>query len=131
MRKVVLDTDIIVDFLRKGIDHSNIFKNIKDKKIKAYSSPITTFELYNGALLSRKPNKKLKEISWLLELIEIIPFDKKQSYVASKSYAYLVKKGLPLDMRNILISSCALSNNLHLLTRNKKHFNRIPELLLF
>ena len=131
MTKVLLDTDVIVDFLRNGIDKSDIFRDIKDKKAQAFVSVITAFELYNGALLSPNPKQKLEDLSIILGSMEIMPFDNTQSYVASKIYAYLVKNGAKLEMRDILIASCAITKNIKILTNNKKHFNRIPELQFF
>jgi len=131
MIKVLLDTDVIVDFLRNGIDTSSIFNDVKNKKAQAFVSVITTFELYNGALLSLNSKQKLEDLSIMLGSVEIISFDNTQSYVASKIYAYLVKKGIKLEMRDILIASCAIGKNLKILTNNKKHFNRIPELQFY
>ena len=131
MTKVLLDTDIIVDFLRNGLDASNIFMDIKSKNVQAFVSVITTFELYNGALLSNNPKQRLHELAVMLQQIEIIQFDNTQSYVASKIYSYLVKKGLKIEMRDILISACAISKNIKIITNNRKHFNRIPELQFY
>ena len=130
MKNIMLDTDIIIDFLRNGVDNSNIFRDIKNNNVKSYASSITTFELYNGVLLSRNPKEKLEDLDRLLESIDIISFDRTQSYVASKIYVYLIKKGMPLEIRDILISASAISKNLLLLTKNKNHFDRIPELRL-
>ena len=131
MTKVLLDTDIIVDFLRNGLDASNIFMDIKSKNVQAFVSVITTFELYNGVLLSNNPKQKLDELAVMLQQIEIIQFDNTQSYIASKIYSYLVKKGLKIEMRDILISACAISKNIKIITNNRKHFNRIPELQFY
>ena len=131
MTNVLLDTDVLVDFLRNGIDTSNVFRDVKDKNAHAFVSVITTFELYNGALLSPNPKQKLEDLSIILGSIEIIPFDNAQSYVASKIYAHLVKKWAKLEIRDILIASCAISRNIKILTNNKKHFNRIPELQFY
>ena len=131
MTKVLLDTDVIVNFLRNGIDTSSVFRDIKDSKVEAFVSVITTFELYNGVLLSNNPKQKLGDLAVLLEQMEIINFDNAQSYTASKIYSYLTKKGMKIEMRDILISSCSIANNLKILTNNKKHFNRIPELQFY
>src|SRR3989344_8540197 len=120
MKKVLLDTDVLVDFLRNGIDDEGVFQGVKERTIQACISVITLFELYNGALLSNNPKQKLEDLARLLGSVEVLVFDKSQSYVASKSYAYLVKKGIPLEMRDILIAACAIAHNLKLLTRNKK-----------
>ena len=131
MTKVLLDTDVIVDFLRNEIDTSNVFRDVKDKKAQAFVSVITSFELYNGALLSPNPKQKLEDLNIMFGSMEIISFDNTQSYVASKIYAYLVKKGIKLEMRDVLIASCAIAKNIKILTNNKKHFNRIPELRFY
>ena len=131
MKKVLLDTDIIIDFLRSGKDNLGIFQKIEKKEVLAYISCITSFELYNGALLSANPKQKLEGLARLFESIHIISFDNGQSYVASKVYAYLIKNGISLEIRDILIAGCAISNNLKLSTLNKKHFSRIPELQIF
>jgi predicted nucleic acid-binding protein len=67
----------------------------------------------------------------MLQQIEIIQFDNTQSYTASKIYSYLVRKGLKIEMRDILISACAISKNIKIITNNKKHFTRIPELQFY
>lgn len=131
MTKILLDTDVIIDFLRNGIDNSNVFNDVKNKKVQASVSVITSFELYNGALLSPNPKQKLEDLNIMLGSVEVISFDNTQSYVASKIYAYLVKRGIRLEMRDILIASCAISKNMKILTNNKKHFNRIPELQFY
>jgi len=131
MAKVLLDTDVIVGFLRNGVDASNVFRDTKNKKVYAFVSVITTFELYNGAMLSNNPKQKFDDLAMLLEQMEIINFNNAQSYTASKIYSYLVKNGLKLEIRDILISSCAIANNIKILTNNKKHFDRIPELQFY
>ena len=131
MTKILLDTDVIVDFLRNGIDVSGIFNDIKNKKAQCSVSVITAFELYNGALLSPNSGQKLEDLNIILGSVEITSFDNSKSYVASKIYSYLVKKGMKLEIRDILIAACAISKNMKILTNNKKHFNRIPELQFY
>ena len=127
MKKALLDTDVIIDFLRKGLD-SSIFQKIKERKIEAYISSITLFELYNGALLSKDPKQKLEDLSQMMNTINLMSFGGEQAYVASKIYAYLRKSGLSVEMKDIMIAACAVSKGLELYTRNKKHFERMPEL---
>lgn len=131
MRKVLLDTDVVVDFLRKGVDTDNVFQRAKDKEIRGFVSTTTGFELYNGALLSMNPKQKLEDLARLFGILTLVPLSNEQSYVASKVYAYLVKKGIPLEIRDVLIAGCAIACHLSLLTRNKQHFKRVPELHLF
>jgi tRNA(fMet)-specific endonuclease VapC len=43
-------------------------------------------------------------------------------------YAQLRKEGKPIDDIDLLIAGIALENNLVLVTNNRKHFERIPQL---
>jgi len=62
--------------------------------------------------------------------IEVIAFDKIQAYKASKIFQDFKKSNTLVEFRDILISSCAISQNIYLATLNKKHFERIKDLSL-
>ena len=49
---------------------------------------------------------------------------------ASESYQYLRTNGIILEDADILLAGIAIANNATLVTRNTKHFNRIPNLKL-
>lgn len=131
MRQVLLDTDVIVDFLREGSDHLNIIESVSKKKVEGYISAITDFELHNGALLGKDPKRKLEELEEILGIVEIVNLEHAEACAASKIYSNLVRQGLPLEIRDVLIAGCAVSRNLALLTKNRKHFERIEELKFF
>ena len=131
MKQVLLDTDVIVDFLREGADHLGIIEGVSKRKVVGYISAITHFELHNGALLSRDPKRKLEELGEMLEVMEVVTLGPAESYAASRIYSNLVRRGLSLEMRDILIAGCAVSKSLALLTKNRKHFERISEVEFF
>lgn len=130
MQKVCLDTNIIIDFLRSGEDYEEIFKKLEAGKLKAFISSATSFELYCGAFLSNNKEQEFVKIDNLLKWFEIISVDKFVSFLSAKIFAELRKKGALSEVRDILISACAISKRLILATKNKIHFENISELKL-
>lgn len=123
--KYLLDTDAIVDHLRGK-------KNISASFIKEGSaiSIITYAELYYGAHKSEKTEENIKKIKAMLSelAVEVVNLSEAIADVYGETKAILEKKGERLDEFDLLIVSTALSLNLQLVTRNRKHFQRIPRL---
>ena len=89
---------------------------------------MTIFELYIGALLSSNPENKLGDIESLLNWFYIVDIDKAVMLTAAKINAELRKKGLMIELQDILIAASSLSIDMELLTNNKKHFKNITGL---
>lgn len=125
--KYLLDTSVIVDHLRGK-------REIQVSFIKKGSavSVITQAELYYGAYKSKKPQHNLREIKQMLgDLgINIIPLDEGVLLIYGQTKTKLETKGSRLDEFDLLIASTALSLDLTLVTKNRKHFQRIPQLKL-
>lgn len=130
--EVILDTDVIIDFLKKTPDATaiHIFRKIKAGKIVAHTTSITAFELYRGARLSPDPKRSIKEIKALRWYINVLPFDEASADMASEVCMYLEKRGEPIEMRDLFIGALAKTKKTSLATRNVAHFQRIPGLKL-
>lgn len=122
----LLDTDIIIDFFNSD---SSITKNIeKRKSIPMYISSLTLCELYRGAFLSADNEKEQKNIFKLLMNTEFISLDKKACKIFGDNNSYLSKIGKVTQEVDLMIASIAISRDLILVTRNKKHFENILNL---
>ncbi len=126
---VCIDSDVIIDFLRNEKKAVNRIKQLKEKKIKLATTSINTFELTKGALRSNQKNAG-KLLSEFLVNFEILSFDFEASEKAAEIYEDLRKKGNIIDPLDLIIASIALANNETLLTRNIKHFEKVPELII-
>jgi predicted nucleic acid-binding protein len=93
-------------------------------------SVITLMELFYGAHKSQKIASNLAKIKTLENSLEIIPVGEELAEIFGMTKAQLEKAGSPLDDFDLIIASCALSNNLVLVTNNVKHFRRIEGLKL-
>lgn len=123
--KYLLDTNILVDFLRgtKSIEVSMI-------KEGCAISIITYGELIYGACKSDKKEENLSKIKEMINDlgIEISFLNEKIMNEYGELKAKLERKGERLDDLDLMIASSAISQNLTLVTRNIRHFKRIPSL---
>ncbi len=124
--KICLDTDFLVDFLRKKQDCLE-FVAKHENSISLSTTRINLFELYYGAHKTGKLERiaavdELQQRLWILELSQVSLSD------AGKTAAVLEKSGLMIEFRDILIGCIAKAQGFALKTNNKKHFQRIPGL---
>ena len=123
--KYLLDTNILVDHLRGK-------RAIAPNYLESGSviSVITQAELFYGAYKSGRPKYNLDKIKQMFAdlKIEIQPLEEGVLNQYGKLKTKLEGKGLRLDDFDLLIASTALSLGITLVTRNIKHFSRIPRL---
>ncbi len=124
----LLDTDTIIYSL-KG--NENVIKNLKkhiDAPVKI--SIITLMELYYSAYKSERISGNLAKIKTIESSFEIIPTGNESAEIFGRLKSSFQKKGTSLDDFDLIIASCALANNLVLITNNTKHFKRVESLKL-
>lgn len=124
MRKLLLDTSIIIDFLRrKDKEESFLYKLLEED---LYISIITHTELSAGKSVWEKKIAR-KELEELFSGIEILPLNKEISSLAGQIKAFDQK----LSLLDGVIAATAIYFNLDLVTLNIKDFADIPEIKLF
>ncbi len=103
-RDILIDTSILIDFLRKQNKKNSYLWKIKEKNFNCFVSTITVFELYAGAItdIHRKDLKKL------LKWFEIIPFSKDISIHSGRIYRELKLINKMIDFRDIFIGATAI-----------------------
>lgn len=128
--EVILDTDIIIDYLKKKPDPkaAQVFHRIETRRLRAFTTSISAFELYRGARLAPEPDRRMAEIKGLLSCVNSLALDEDAAKIASEISVTLEKRGELLDIRDLLIGAIAKASGLPLLTRNIRHFRRIPDL---
>jgi len=124
---VCLDTDIIIDFLRKDKNTIKKFSEFKENNIELKTTAVNTFELFKGALRSKQEDAS-ESLSGLLTNLKILNFDFESSKKAAEIIEELRIKGEAIDPSDLMIASIVIANNETLMTRNTKHFEKIPDL---
>ncbi len=125
MEKILIDTDVIIDFLRghkKRI--ATLFIRVERKEIKAFISQISIVELYAGEDIEDKDKEIV--ILRLLAFFGIIPIDINLGKLAGR-----LKRKYRLGLADSIIAASALESKLKLFTFNTKHFKDIPNLKIY
>jgi tRNA(fMet)-specific endonuclease VapC len=123
--KICLDSDFLVNFLRKNEDEASFIRKHENSTILA-TTPINIFELYYGAYKSAN----IENVSKVIELekrLKILPVSSQATKKAGQILAQLEKQGNLIDFRDLLIGCVAQTAGFTLKTYNIKHFKRIQE----
>ncbi len=124
---LIVDTDILIDLLRKKDYAVSLVKKLENG-VELATSAINAFELYRGAYKSRNQEKNLASVKGLLNSLRILNTDEDSMEIAGKITASLERDGNMMDIRDLLIASIALVNGFGILTNNVRHFNKIKHL---
>ena len=125
MKKYLIDTNICVYYIKGQFDLHEKFAEIGADNL--YISEITIAELKYGIENSTKKRDNKKTIERFISSIQIVPIIGSLDIYA-KEKAKLKKKGQPIDDFDLLIGSGAIANEMVLVTRNVKHFNKISDI---
>ena len=125
---VCLDTTFVVDLIRgKDFVNSFIDKFEQDEEAIYIATPVI-MELAKGAGLGVNKVEEKKKIKSFLSSFTILDFDEESAFLAGEIDANLRSEGEIIQIEDIMIGSIALKNNETLITRNKKHFEKIKGL---
>lgn len=120
---MVVDTGVFIEYLRAKDKSKTILLNLPDN-LELFISSVTLYELYMGATTPQK----WVDVKTLTEDIPVLSFTKSISEKAAIIYQELRASGQIIEFRDIFIAATALSHNLPVLTKNKKHSTRVKDL---
>jgi predicted nucleic acid-binding protein len=121
----VIDTDVLIDALHaKGTAAARLAAAIE--RGAAATTVISVFELLAGA----KARAQRGRVEKLLGALAILPIDDLACRRAADVRRELGRDGTGIGMGDCLIAGVCLSASLPLVTRNRDHFGRVPELVL-
>lgn len=105
-------------------------ENLTSDGDRLNTTPLNASELYKGAYSSSRPLEEAKKVRRLLETLDILDFSVAASETFGKLSGELTRNGRYIGDFDLLIASIALTHGEPLLTRNTKHFSKIPGLAL-
>ena len=122
----ILDSDHCVAILRGQLDP-------RAKVLATGELAITTIsigELMHGAFKSAQPNENQARLGVLLSKVTILPYGMAAARVFGRIKAELERTGRALDDLDLQIASTALVHDAPLITHNRRHFERVPNLVI-
>ena len=124
MKKILLDTSVIIDFLRRKDKSDSLLSKLSNNDF--YISIVTHTELFSGRSVWEKKEIK-QELDKFLSIIVLLPLMEEISQAAGKIKAYDPKRSV-LDC---IIAATAIRHNLPLVTLNIKDFENIKGMRLY
>ena len=121
----VADTDVLIDFLADAEPAAEWVASELERG-SLLTTVITRFELLSGARNSRQE----KSIRQLLAAVPALELGDEAADKAAEVRRSLDRSGASIGMADSLIAGIVLVHRGVLLTRNRRHFERVPELRL-
>jgi predicted nucleic acid-binding protein len=118
------DTDVLIDFLAGKGEAATVEPLLRRGVLR--TTVISRFEFLSGA-------ENSKQLGRLIELLEAVPsfaLDEAAADAASEIRKSLEAAGNSIGMADSLIAGIVTSNSCPLLTRNRRHFERVPGIQL-
>ena len=122
---IVADTDVLVDFLAgRGPAAARVAVELEHGDL--HTTAVTRFELLAGA----RGKRQQRALESLLAAIPALPLGSESADLAAGIRRDLEKAGEAIGMADCLIAGIVRAHDGVLLTRNRRHFARVPGLRL-
>lgn len=128
---VLLDTNVLSEVLRKQPTLAVMKALHALRPEQRFASEITRYELRAGAALLDDAGRLWQRIQQqVLTLVQWLPFDARTAVAAADIGATLRRLGTPVEETDLFIASTALVHGFSVSTRNVRHFERVPGLMV-
>ena len=127
----LLDTNVLSEIVRPRPDPRVMSRLFAQTRGTLFASEITRYELRRGACL--RPDA---EVFWsrletlALPVAEWLPITQPISLRAGELAARLQRQGRTIGTPDTLLAATAMTQGLILVTRNMRHFERVPGLVV-
>ena len=120
---ILADTDVLIDFLAgRDPGAARVTREIQSGNL--WTTVITRFEMLSGARGARE----IRIVGDLLDSLRVVLLDIAAADRAAEVRRSLERKGAAIGMADSLIAGIALQVGAALLTRNRRHFERVDGL---
>jgi tRNA(fMet)-specific endonuclease VapC len=125
----LLDSDWLIHALAGRNRALSVLERLSARHIGV--SFITLAEVYQKAFVSTNPDAYLATYRGFIAPYRVIPVTEPIAVRFAEIRALLTRRGEVISDFDILLGATALQYDLTVLTFNRKHFARIPDLLLY
>jgi len=127
-QKIFVDTSIIVDVDRGKQEVIDLCRRLTSTN-SAFISTVTVSEILTGSYLRKDYKTAVKKAEKVLSQFRWVPLNGETAKLVAELNAYLISKGQPIEYQDVAIAASFLLECCDvLLTENKEHFDRLPNL---
>ena len=125
---VFIDTSIIVDLDRGEEDVIELCKQLT-RTNNAIISTVSVSEVLTGSYLRKDYRAAVNKAEKVLNQFRVVPLNEEVAKLIAQLNAYLISKGQSIQYQDVAIAASFLVECCDaLLTENKDHFERLPNL---
>lgn len=129
MRGYILDTDVLISFLRgRSTALLARVEELVRNRVPASFSVVSLAELYLGTFKSDNPARNLATVNKLRDELELLGLDEKTALLYGEIQSVLERNGQVIGDFDVLIASTAIANDMILATGNARHYKRVEDL---
>jgi tRNA(fMet)-specific endonuclease VapC len=125
----LVDTDRLIDFLKGRADAVRLIATLASDGLAM--SLMTFGEVYDGIYRSGDPSGQEATFVRVLAWIPVLGLNQDIMREFARIRGGLRLAGQPIGDADVLIAATAIHHDLTLVTRNLRHYERIPNLKLF
>lgn len=125
----LVDTDQVVDYLKGKPKAVELLIGLLDQGLAI--SIITYGEIYEGIYFGQDPKTAQRGFLQFLRGVNVLPLNRRVMKEFARIRGKLRQEKKLIGDPDIMISATAIVNNLALITRNKKDFQKVEGLKLF
>ena len=122
-----LETTFIIDMLRGDPAAARTIEGFRIVGETITVASPTIVEILSNAYRNKNPRER-REMEAFCKEVTVLSLDVESAVIAAKIDAGLIEAGNIIGFADVLISAIAQQHGEALVTRNKKHFRRIPGL---
>lgn len=127
--RYLVDTDWLID---ASANVSRVVRTLDHLSAEGLAvSIITVAEIYEGAFGLPDPDAALAAFHAFLAGYPVVPLDEDIMLAFARTRSRMRRQGELIPDFDLLIAATAIVHDLTLLTRNLRHFERIPELRIY
>jgi tRNA(fMet)-specific endonuclease VapC len=124
--RYLIDTDILIDYTLRREPSTHMLSDLLEDGVAI--SILSYGELLEGILSSQSLQEREEAVTSILEIVTLINLSEEIVRMFAEVRSGLRRTGRLIGDFDILIGATAVIHDLTLLTRNVRHFERIPHL---
>ena len=125
---MIADTTVLVDLLRGDEAAQGEVRRLESEGVLLWVPTPAVFELWEGVERADRPDEEARRIDAVLGDYTVLAFERRHAARAGRVSGALLRRGTMLDPLDAQIAGMALEERLPVLTRNTRHFERVPGL---
>lgn len=124
----LVDTDHVVSHLNGRTEALRLLSALRPQGVAL--SVMTYGEIFDGIYLARDPAGAQRTFRQFLDGVRVLPVNRPIMRRFAQLRGNLRRRGQLLPDADLIVASTALHHKLTLVTRNQRHFTRVPGLNL-